>query len=84
MTTSLEKDPILCPHCGAEPLDNDDLCRFCGKAMVPSKSAQSTSGMVSSGLRSLNEKGRPMTEEELDETLISADFSNPANPIWDD
>jgi predicted amidophosphoribosyltransferase len=84
MKNFLEKDPVLCPHCGAEQLDDDDLCRFCGKAMVPAKSAQSTSEMVSSGLRSLKEKVRPMTAEELDETLISADFSNPANPIWDD
>ena len=87
MKTASTKDPVLCPHCGAEPLDDDDLCRFCGKAMVPVGSAQSTSTMVSSGLRSLKEKVRPMTTEELDEqekSLAIFDPANPANPIWDD
>ena len=73
-----------CPHCGAEPIDDDDQCRFCGKIMVPVGSVKSASKMVSSGLRSLKAKIRPMTREELDETLISADYSNPANPNWDD
>ena len=84
MTTAFEENTILCPHCGEKPIDDDDLCKFCGKAMVPVKSVKSTSEMVSSGLRSLKAKIRPMTGEELDETLISADYSNPANPIWDD
>lgn len=84
MTSAFEEDTVLCPHCGAEPLDDDDLCKFCGKVMVPVKSVKSTSKMVSSGLRSLKAKIRPMTGEELDETLISADYSNPANPIWDE
>ncbi|MBU0910539.1 MAG: hypothetical protein KKA54_14685 [Proteobacteria bacterium] len=84
MTTALKNDPVLCSHCGAELMDDDDLCRFCGKVMVPMGSAQSASTLVSAGLRSLKAKIRPMTADELDETLISADYSNPANPIWDD
>lgn len=84
MKASLEKDIVLCPHCVAEPINDDDLCKFCGKVMVPVKSVKSTPKMVSSGLRSLKAKIRPMTREELDETLISANYTNPANPIWDD
>lgn len=87
MTTALEKDAVPCPHCGAEPLDDDDLCKFCGKLMVPVKSVKSASKRVSSGLRSLKTKIRPMTAEELDEqekSLAIFDPANPANPIWDE
>jgi len=84
MTSAFEEDTVRCPHCGAEPLDDDDLCKFCGKVMVPVGSAQSTSKMVTSGLRSLKAKIRPMTAEELDEYEIApANFSDPADPIWD-
>jgi len=87
MTTAFEKDSVLCPHCGAEPLDDDDLCRFCGKVMVTVKSVKSTSKIVTSGLRSLKARIRPMTAEELDEqekSLAIFDPANPANPIWDE
>ena len=84
MTTAIDNDTILCPHCGAEPMDDDDLCKFCGKAVVPVGSALSRSTLVNAGLQSLKAKIRPLTAEELEETLISADYSNPANPIWDD
>ena len=84
MMTPLEKNTVLCPHCGVEPFDDDDLCKFCGKGLVPVGSVKSASKMVSSGLRSLKAKIRPMAADELDETHISADYSNPANSIWDD
>lgn len=85
MTTAFEEDTVLCPHCGAEPIDDDDLCKFCGKVMVPVKSVKSTSKMVSSGLRSLKAKIRPMTAKELEEHEVApANFSDPADPIWDD
>lgn len=87
MTTAFEENTVLCPHCGVEPLNDDDLCKFCGKVMVPEKSVKSTSKMVSSGLRSLKAKIRPMTGEELDaqkKSLVIFDHANPANPIWDD
>ncbi|OKY73982.1 MAG: hypothetical protein BM485_16145 [Desulfobulbaceae bacterium DB1] len=85
MTTAFETDSVLCPHCGAEPMDDDELCRFCGKAVVPVGSAQSASTIVSAGLRSLKEKIRPMTAEELEEHEVApANFSDPADPIWDD
>lgn len=87
MKAALEKDTVFCPHCGAEPIDDDDLCKFCGKVMVPVKSVKSASKLVSSGLLSLKAKIRPMTGEELDaqkKSLIIFDHANPANPIWDD
>ena len=87
MITALEKDTVPCPHCGAEPIDDDDLCRFCGKVMVQVKPVKSTSEIVSSGLRSLKAKIRPMTGEELDaqkKSLVIFDHTNPANPIWGD
>ena len=87
MTTPLEKHTVLCPHCGAKPIDDDDLCRFCGKVMVPMGPAKSASEMFSSGLRSLKAIIRPMTAEELEEqekSLAIFDPANPANPIWDD
>jgi hypothetical protein len=86
MTTALEKDTVLCPHCGAEPMDDDELCRFCGKAVVPVGSAQTASTMVASGFRSLKAKIRPMTAEEHEEPFEETTFnlSNPADPIWDE
>jgi len=86
MKTASAKDSVLCPHCGAEPLDDNDLCKFCDKVMVPVGSAQSTSTMVSSGLRSLKEKVRPLNIEENEELFEENAFnlSNPADPIWDD
>jgi|GEM_PF-2294237 len=84
MTTALEKDTV-CPHCGAEPFDDDDLCRFCGKVMVPMGSVQSASTlkMVKAGLRSLKKNIRPLTKDEFHywDTL---DLSDPSDPIWDD
>ena len=86
MTTPLEKYTVLCPHCGAEPIDDDDLCRFCGKVMVPAGSVKSASTIVTSGLRSLKAKIRPMTAEEHEDMFKENTFnlSNPADPIWDD
>jgi hypothetical protein len=85
MTTTFEKDTLLCPHCGAEPIDDDELCRFCGNIIVTSGGKEKTGRRsLAAGFRALKVKIRPMNAEELDETLISADYSNPANPIWDD
>lgn len=86
MTSDLEKDTVPCPHCGAEPLDDDDLCKFCGKVMVPMKS-KSTSKMVSSGLRSLRAKIRPMTTEELEEydvAPMNLSLVDPSDPTFDE
>ena len=87
MTTAFEENTVLCPHCGAEQIEDDDLCRFCGTVMVPAGSVKSASEMFSSGLRSLKAIIRPMTAEELEEqekSLAIFDPANPANPIWDD
>jgi len=84
MRTDSGTDSLHCPHCGAEPIDDDDLCRFCGKVMSSPWRPLWDSGLRASLLCGLKEKFRPLTEKELDETLISADYSNPANPIWDD
>ena len=86
MTTAFEKDSVLCPHCGAELIDDDDLCKFCGMIMIPVGRAKNTSAMVTSGLQSLKAKIRPLTAEEHKELFEEATFnlSNPADPIWDD
>jgi len=86
MTTVFERDTVICPHCGAEAIDDDDLCRFCGKVMVPLGQAKSASTMVTFGLRSLKAKIGPMTAEEHKELFEETTFnlSNPADPIWDD
>ncbi|MFZ5759844.1 MAG: hypothetical protein ACOY32_09485 [Thermodesulfobacteriota bacterium] len=86
MTIAIENDTVLCPHCGAEPMDDDELCRFCGKVMVPVGPAQSGSTIVSAGLRSLKAKIRPMSAEEHEELFEETTFnlSNPADPIWDE
>lgn len=86
MNTSTEIGLTNCPNCGAEPIDDDDLCRFCGQVMVPVKPVKSTSKMVSSGLQSLKAKIRPMTSEEHRELFEETTFnlSNPADPIWDE
>jgi hypothetical protein len=87
MTSVFETDTVLCPHCGAEPMDDDELCRFCGKAVVPVGSAQSASTIVSAGLRSLKEKVRPMTGEELEEydvAPMNLSLADPSDPTFDD
>ena len=87
MTTAFEEDTVLCPHCGAELIDDDDLCKFCGKVMVPVKSVKSTSKMVSSGLRSFMAKIRPMTAEELEEydvAPMNLSLVDPSDPAFDD
>jgi hypothetical protein len=86
MTTALDKDTVLCPHCGAEQIDNDDLCRFCGKLMEPVESVKNASTMLASGLRSLKAKIRPLRPEELEVDYEPAplDLSDPADPVWDD
>lgn len=78
----------LCPHCGAEPTDDDDLCRFCGKVMVAAvaKKGGCARSLVA-GLRALKAQVRPMTGEEIDaqkKSLVIFDHTNPANPIWDE
>ena len=86
MCSAIETEDFRCPHCGEEAIDDDDLCKFCGKVMVPVKSAKSTSKMVASGLRSLKEKVRPITNDEHKELFEETTFnlSNPADPIWDE
>lgn len=83
--TTFQPETVLCPHCGAESMNDDDLCRFCGKAMVALGTAQNVSSLLASGLGSLKAKVRPMTAEELEEHDIApSNFSDPADPIWDD
>lgn len=81
-----ETEKNICPHCGAEPMGDDDLCKFCGKVMVPVNSVKSPSKLVSSGLRSLKTKIRPMTTDEHKDIFEDTNFnlSNPADPIWDE
>jgi len=77
---------ILCPHCGEEAIDDDDLCRFCGRIMVPPTNAvpEKKSAAVAAG--ALWGKVRPFTDEEHIELFEETTFnlSNPADPIWDD
>jgi len=84
--TALNKNTVRCPHCGAESINDDELCRFCGKAMAPAAPAKSVKGLVRSGFRALKGMVRPMTEEEHKEVFEETTFnlSNPADPIWDD
>ena len=87
MTTAFEEDTFLCPHCGAEPIDDDDLCRFCGKIMVQVGSVKSTSKIVRAGLQSLKAKIRPMTAEELEEydvAPMNLSLVDPSDPAFDD
>jgi len=86
MTTVFERDTVICPHCGAEAIDDDDLCRFCGKIMVPSKGQEKTGRQsLAAGFHALKAMIRPMTAEELEEHDVApANFSDPADPIWDD
>ena len=87
MTTVLEKNIVLCPNCGAEPIDDDDLCRFCGKIMVPVGSVKSASEIVSASLKSLKAKIRPMTIEELEEydvAPMNLSLVDPSDPTFDD
>ncbi|OGQ95922.1 MAG: hypothetical protein A2521_03015 [Deltaproteobacteria bacterium RIFOXYD12_FULL_57_12] len=86
MTTALEKNTALCPHCGAESSDEDDLCRFCGKGMVSPKGEVDNTGRLGVTLRFLKGKVRPLTGEEHEELFEKTTFnlSNPADPIWDD
>lgn len=87
MCSTTERKEILCPHCGAEQTNDDDLCKFCGKVMVPVGPAKSASTMVTSGLRSLKAKIRPMTAEELDEydvAPMNLSLVDPSDPTFDD
>ena len=76
----------LCPHCGAESTDNDDLCRFCGKVMVATVALEGgCAHALMAGLRDLKSRIRPLTADELVEHDVApANFSDPADPIWDD
>lgn len=79
---------ILCPHCRAESIDDDDLCRFCGKVMVVTVAQEGgCARALMVGLRTLKSHIRPMTADELNDqekSLAIFDPANPANPIWDD
>lgn len=80
-------DTVLCPHCGAEPTNDDDLCRFCGKVMVATVAQEGgCARTLRAGLHDLKTKIRPLTANELDELFDKTTFnlSNPADPIWDD
>lgn len=81
-----DTDFPLCPHCGAKSTDDDDLCRFCGEVMIPSIVQRDINlhGLLVGGLRFLKTNVKPLTKKELDKLLISSDYSNPANPIWDE
>ena len=76
----------LCPHCGEESIDDDDLCRFCGKVMVATAQEGGCARALRAGLLDLKTKIRPLTANELDELFDKTTFnlSNPADPIWDD
>lgn len=84
-TTPSQPDTDFCRHCGAESMNDDDLCRFCGKAMVALGTTKNVSSLLASGLASLKAKVKPITVAELEEREIApANFSDPADPIWDD
>lgn len=86
MRTDSRADSLHCPHCGAKPIDDDDLCRFCGKVISSPGRTPVDSGLRASLLCGLKEKFRPLTEEEHVEMFEETTFnlSNPADPIWDD
>lgn len=88
MTNAVDTTTLRCPHCGAEPLDDDEQCRFCGEIMSPAPGRmRSCAHVLATGLGALMTKVRPMTAEELDEqekSLAIFDPANPANPIWDE
>lgn len=82
-----DTDFPLCPHCGAESMGDDDLCRFCGKVMVATVAQEGgCARALRAGLHDLKTKIRPLTANELDELFDKTTFnlSNPADPIWDD
>lgn len=80
-----DTDFPLCPHCGAESTNDDDLCRFCGKVMVATVAQEGgCARALMTGIRAAKARFRPMTPEEIEKTFISADYSNPANAIWDE
>lgn len=86
-TTTLP-DTVLCPHCGAELKDDDELCRFCGKVMMATVAQKGgcARGLMTE-LRALKAHIRPMTGEEIDaqkKSLVIFDHTNPANPIWNE
>lgn len=86
MGTDSVKNIFHCPHCGAAPQGDDDLCRFFGRLMSPLVRTPGDSGLQTSLLRGLKEKIRPLTEEEHVEMFEETTFnlSNPSDPIWDD
>lgn len=86
-TTTIPSDNVLCPHCGAESTNDDDLCRFCGKVMVETVAIRGGCAQaLKSGVCDLKRKIRPLTANELDALFDKTTFnlSNPADPIWDD
>jgi len=83
-----DTDFLLCPHCGAESMGDDDLCRFCGKVMVATvaqKGGCKHALMV--GLRTLRSHVRPMTVDELETYTVAPtnlSLSDPSDPTFDD
>jgi len=86
MRTDSGTDSLHCPYCGAEPIDDDDLCRFCGKVMSSPGRTMRGTDLLASLLCGVKAKIRPLTEKECIEMDEENTFnlSNPADPIWDD
>lgn len=74
----------LCPHCGAESMGDDDLCRFCGKVMVATFAQEGGCAHdLMTGVQALRSKITllPPNEFHYWDTL---DLSDPSDPVWDD
>ena len=83
MTTApkTETESPLCPHCGAESTDDDDLCRCCGKVMVADVAQEEgCAHSLMAGLRSLRSKITPLPHNDFHywDTL---DLSDPSDPV---
>lgn len=85
---SISPEHILCPHCGAESKDDDDLCRFCGKAMVATVAQErGCCQALRDGLRALGSHVRPMTTDELEKYSVAPtnlSLADPSDPTHDD
>ncbi len=83
MNISSENNTVRCPHCGAESLDGDDLCCFCGGIAVE---IQPDAGKRAVRFFSSMNRVRALSGQEQDELFGETTFnlSNPADPIWDE